>query len=821
VASESWTSVTPDAPCPICGKPDWCSVKKDGTAAICRRGDGDGGGTYRVDSAGVGYWYHRLDGRPPSAGVQPGGSQAADGAVLDLVYGRLLQMLSLDEKHARSLRKRGFGDTEIESGCYRSLPRGGRKEIAQTLAEEFGPETLRCVPGFYRERDGGWSLSGSAGLIVPVRDLEERIVALKVRADREGNGPRYSYLSSRGHGGPGPGAPVHVPLAAREADHHTIRLTEGELKADVATALSGMPTISVPGVSSWPRALPVLQRLGAQRVHLAFDADAATNKVVARALSEASRALEDAGFEVALERWPMQKAKGIDDLLCSGHSPTLLEGAEARSEIARMVARTGGLSTACHGSVVSARELLGKTFPEPRWAVEGILPEGLTILGGKPKMGKSWLMLGIALGVASGGRVLGERAAAQGDVLYLALEDNERRLQSRLRKLSGDTAPEGLGFATRWPRLGDGGLEQIEAWLWSHPNARLVVIDTLARIRPRNGGNGNVYAEDYGAVEPLAELAAKNNVSIVIVHHLRKMAASDPLDQISGSLGLAGGVDGALVLKRERGRADASLYVTGRDIEEEKEYALIWDASRALWRIAGEAEEYRTSEERRQIIECLHSLGHPASPKEVAEALGKKANTIKQLLWRMARDGQVRSLGNGSYTPITANPANPDNPGDDAGRPAEDREEENPGQGAVTAVSGVSGYRSDGDAGESPYTLIDTAERLEEAIRQIEDANLVAVDLETTGLDPRKDRIRLISLSTSGGTWLIDCFRADPSPLLAILKDKKLIFHNALFDLSFLRPLGFEPGGEGEIIDTMLISQMLGATDDSYSKEAA
>jgi len=186
-------------------------------------------------------------------------------------------------------------------------------------------------------------------------------------------------------------------------------------------------------------------------------------------------------------------------------------------------------------------------------------------------------------------------------------------------------------LADRWPRLGDGGLEALEAWLGSNPDARLVVIDTLAKFR--NGGNGrNVYKEDYEAVEPLVELAARYNVAIIIVHHLRKMGAEDPLDQVSGSMGLTGGADGALVLNRERGRADAFLYVTGRDIEEEQEIALTWDAATATWKIAGDAEEYRLSKERQEIIECLRSLREPAGPKEVSDALGKNHNTMKQLL---------------------------------------------------------------------------------------------------------------------------------------------------------------------------------------------
>ena len=127
-----------------------------------------------------------------------------------------------------------------------------------------------------------------------------------------------------------------------------------------------------------------------------------------------------------------------------------------------------------------------------------------------------------------------------------------------------------MHIATEWPRLDEGGVEVLEDWLRDHPDARLIVIDTLAKVRPRIKGQ-NIYQEDYAALEELLSLAAEHSVAIIVVHHLRKMGADDPLDEISGSTGLSGEVDEALILKRERGRADAFLHVTGREIEEERE----------------------------------------------------------------------------------------------------------------------------------------------------------------------------------------------------------------------------------------------------------
>ena len=296
---------------------------------------------------------------------------------------------------------------------------------------------------------------------------------------------------------------------------------------------------------------------------------------------------------------------------------------------------------------VSAADLMAAELPPVQWVVPGVLPEGVTLLAGKPKLGKSWLALGLCVAVASGGVALGTRRVERGKVLYLALEDNRRRLQKRLGKMLSGPAPGELEIATGWPKLDEGGVEALSAWLIERPDARLVAVDTLAKIRPRTRGQ-NIYQEDYTALEELLPLAAEHGVAIVVVHHTRKMAAADPLDEISGSTGLTGGVDGVLILKRDRGKADAVLHVDGRGIEEPAEYALKWDAETAGWTIAGDAEEYRMSEERKAILGVLTEAGEFLSPGEVADILDKHRNTVKQRLWRMAQDGQVESR-NGKY----------------------------------------------------------------------------------------------------------------------------------------------------------------------------
>lgn len=262
--------------------------------------------------------------------------------------------------------------------------------------------------------------------------------------------------------------------------------------------------------------------------------------------------------------------------------------------------------------IYTAAEIVAEELPPVKWAVEDILPEGVTFLAGKPKMGKSFMALGLGIAIATGGVALGTKRVERGDVLYLALEDNRRRIQNRLNKLlSGRPAPAKLHIATEWPRIGEGGADLLDDWVVIHPDARLVIVDTLARFKPHARGRRSQYDEDRDSVDPLIPIAADHNVAILLVHHLREAESEDPLDMIHGSAGLTGGVDGALVLKRKRGQADAYLHVDGRDIENPTELALKFDQNAATWTIVGGAEEYRLSEIRRAIVKVLEDADEP------------------------------------------------------------------------------------------------------------------------------------------------------------------------------------------------------------------
>ena len=213
---------------------------------------------------------------------------------------------------------------------------------------------------------------------------------------------------------------------------------------------------------------------------------------------------------------------------------------------------------------INAEDLQNRTYESTHFLVDELIPEGLHILAGAPKIGKSWLALWLCLCVAQG-QPLWNFATTQGEVLYLSLEDSFRRIQTRLFDLTED-APPTLHFAIMADTLKHGLEQQIERFLMEHPTTKLVVIDTLQRVRSA-GGDGNLYANDYQDIGLLKQLADKRHIAILLIHHLRKLHDDDPMNMISGSTGLSGAADSTFVLQKSSRLANiASLHCTGRDI---------------------------------------------------------------------------------------------------------------------------------------------------------------------------------------------------------------------------------------------------------------
>jgi RecA-family ATPase len=269
------------------------------------------------------------------------------------------------------------------------------------------------------------------------------------------------------------------------------------------------------------------------------------------------------------------------------------------------------------------------------------------------------LVLGWLLAVATGGKALGCKQVEQGDVLYLALEDSERRLKERIKKVLKGRTPDlsGFEYATQWEKADEGGAERLDAWLTDHPHTRLVVIDVLKMWRAKTNTRDGIYNVDYESVAELIALSKKHNVSIVIVHHNNKQVKpEDPFDNISGSTGLLGAVDAIIVMQRERGKDVASYWITGKDIEATSRHAMVWKPETLSWVLEGDAEKYFESEERLEIEELLEAEKGLWGPKEIAEALGKKPATIRWLMTKMIKGENARVVrpSRGKYCHTTS-----------------------------------------------------------------------------------------------------------------------------------------------------------------------
>ncbi|MEY9994257.1 hypothetical protein ABIE67_006289 [Streptomyces sp. V4I8] len=302
----------------------------------------------------------------------------------------------------------------------------------------------------------------------------------------------------------------------------------------------------------------------------------------------------------------------------------------------------------------TADQLMAAHFPEPKWAVPGILAEGVSVLAGPPKVGKSWLSLGLGLSVAAGGKAFDSVPVEGGPVLYLALEDTPRRLQTRMGKLlGGQPAPAGLTLVTECPPFPQGGTEAIAQWLDRNPDARMVVIDVFAKMRGQAPQGVSAYDADYVAVGYAKRLADHYGVAVVLVHHVRKAGSDDFLTEVSGTNGIAGAADATLVLKRARGQADGILHVTGRDVDE-AEYALNFQPASGAWHLLdGPVTDHTVSDTRATILRYVRA--HPgAKPKDMAGELPHvDLDTIRRTCNRMADAGQLTKDPGGRYYPDT------------------------------------------------------------------------------------------------------------------------------------------------------------------------
>ena len=306
-------------PCPICGHPDWCLVAKDGAYAICMRV-----ASSRPSRSESGGWVHRLHGRLQevcSASPKVSRGKRASEEQCDLVYRELLAHLDLSSRHRAQLRTRGFSSESIGNSLYRTLPPLGRPKLCRAV-QTCRKDKLTGVPGFWLCEDAGrscWTLCGSPGLLIPVRDVKGQICAIQIRRNGSKASPRYVWLSSAGKpGGACSGAPCHIAQPLKHKRHTELWVTEGPLKGDLASEFLQTTVVAAPGVGLWRGALEVAAELRPSKGTLvvAFDMDFETNPQVARHRQDLLAAALREGWDVRVAQW--KGAKGLDDALRAG-----------------------------------------------------------------------------------------------------------------------------------------------------------------------------------------------------------------------------------------------------------------------------------------------------------------------------------------------------------------------------------------------------------------------------------------------------------------------------------------------------------------------
>ena len=281
-------------------------------------------------------------------------------------------------------------------------------------------------------------------------------------------------------------------------------------------------------------------------------------------------------------------------------------------------------------------ELLAADFPEPAWIVPGILPVGLFTLSGRPKVGKSWLAMQIAVAVGSGGMVM-ERRVEKGNVLYLALEDNPRRLKNRLRK---QRTPRGVSVTWRneWTPFGDGGLAALEAEI-DAGGYSLVIIDTAARAMVGQDHNdGKVMGPLY---DKLQRIAIDREMSILVIDHFRKPGAqgSDIINDVMGSTAKSGALDGVIGLIRENGQAEVYLRVIGRDVEEQS-MVVKFDHELGCWQFVRMEDDVPEDSREGKVLECLAD-GEKATATEIAGWTGIDPSNARKIIKGLVGKGKI------------------------------------------------------------------------------------------------------------------------------------------------------------------------------------
>lgn len=545
-------------------------------------------------------------------------------------------------------------------GFWKGLASEDEEGIAYLTGRNLWPlpdEIVRFAPGEEHR------------IAVPLYDAANRVVNVQrrpaaSRAKTKSNSPAFLPIKGAQLAG------TSFGILDRDGD---VWLVEGLTDYLAASALAKrMIPLGIPGATNGVRLVEArAAQLKGRTVAVSFDNDAAGEKAAA----ETASVLRLAGANPFLARYPAgykDLAEVVEKLGVDGTRKVMAEvfaeaqalSDEAPRDTAAATPKNGqGVTTkrqslpaqvrqpACTPELatISATEILSKDYPAPRWAVPGLIPEGLSILAGRPKIGKSWLALNAAVARATGGPFLGKFPVEKAPVIYGAFEDSERRVQLRLRALGITSAPSGLDFLFSMPRLDQGGLDALRAWLTRNRGCGLAILDVYNRIRGQRPKNADPYQHDAEQAALLQAAATELAVPLLVLTHDRKATSDDWLDQISGTLGTTGTADAVMLLTRERGASNGRLQVTGRDLDEKD---LCLEFQNGLWQHIGPGETIELTVDRRKILDALPSDGEGVSPTQIKLATGISPETIKKALPVLKLAGLVGSKSYGKYVRV-------------------------------------------------------------------------------------------------------------------------------------------------------------------------
>ena len=449
-------------------------------------------------------------------------------------------------------------------------------------------------------------------------------------------------------GAPKERIPYRLPELLAADPAAPIYIVEGEKDADRLASLGFVVTTSSGGSNGkWP---DLNEPFAGRTIYVIPDNDEPGHKYAQRVAQH----LHGIAARVSIVELPglgpraADRGNDVSDWLDAGNAGENLGYiAEQAPEWAPPTPKDGW-----RAHVFTAASLKDKKFDPISYVVPQIIPEGVTILAGKPKVGKSWAALDIALALAGGRFVFGDIHLIEGDVLYAALEDNDRRLRSRIERILTQQEqkwPARLTLATQWRRLDAGGVADAKEWAGSVKQPRLIILDTLAGVRGDRNNKDTTYEGDYRALGELQKWAGEAGLGVLILHHTRKMESEDPIDSVSGTLGITGCVDTVAILART-GKG-TTLYIRGRDVEEQ-EKAIAFNKDTCRWTIMGEAEEVHRSDTRQKILTLLEdvsTVSEALGPKEIALRTYVKENTVNQRIIGMLDKGEIIKVIRGGY----------------------------------------------------------------------------------------------------------------------------------------------------------------------------